>query len=215
MAAVLFVSLFTGCAKKTEEAAVVNGVKISLEDLEYEIASLPPQYKAMAQNPEMKKRILDNLVIAELLLQEAKKTGILDKDEVKTKIKDQEKNLVADAEEQMAALKNQKAKAASIAQREIVIREVLGSKNFAEMQVDESEIKTQYKNYADNMKSQDPNAKVEKYEVIKDDIKSSIARQKWVDGLKTGAEIKINESALGAPNMFMPQGNGIQLQGAQ
>ncbi len=209
--AALLVFVFAGCAKKSEDAAVVNGVKISVEDLEYEIASLPSQYKMMAQSPEMKKRILDNLVIAELLLQEAKKSGILDKEDVQSKIKDQEKNLIADAEEQMAALKNQKQKASDIARREIVIREVLGTKDFAEVNVDESEIREQYKNYSEGMKRQDPNAKVEKYETIKDEIRLSIARQKWVDGLKTGAEIKVNESAFGTPDMFMPQGNGLQL----
>lgn len=211
IAALLAVFVSFGCAKKSEEAAVVNGVKITVEDLEYEIASLPAQYKMMAQSPEMRKRILDNLVIAELLLQEAKKSGILDKEDVQSRIKEQENSLRADAEQQMVALRNQKQNAAAIARREVVIREVLGTQNFADVKVEEKEIRDQYKQYSEGMKRQDPNAQVEKYDQIKEDIRLSIARQKWVDGLRTGAEIKINESVFESANTLLPQGSGIEI----
>lgn len=64
---------------KVEEKvlAVVNGVKITEKDFNDELDSVPANYRAMIN--ANKKKFLDDLVLQELLAQEAKKQG-LDKD---------------------------------------------------------------------------------------------------------------------------------------
>ena len=54
------------------------------------------------------------------------------------------------------------------------------------------------------MKRQDPNAKVEPLEKVKGEIKTALARQKWLDDLKVKANITVNESVLGASAPSMP-----------
>ncbi len=206
---------FAACNKGGAEAAKVNGTVITTQDLDDEIESLPPQYKMFAQSPDMKRKILDNLVISELLMQQAEKDGLTAKPEIQTKIKEYENQIKADALSQIANLKKQVEKSAKIAKRETVIKELLQAKDFKDQVVSEAEIKTSYGQYSSNMKRQDPNAKVEPLEKIREDIKKSIARTKWLDSIKATASITVNESALGmgaAPGMQgMPQ-SGVKIQ---
>lgn len=198
--AVLFV-LATGCNKGGTEAANVNGTVITTQDLNDEIESLPPQYKMFAQSPDMKKKILDNLVISELLMQQAEKEGVLAKPETQTKIREYENSIKADAQTQIINLKKQIEKANKIAKRETVIKELLQGRDFKDVQVTDAELKQAYVQYSANMKKQDPKAKVEAFDKIKNDIRTSLARTKWLESLKAMAKITVNESALntGAP----------------
>ena len=212
--AVMFVLVFlAGCGSEGgKEVANVNGKKITMQQLNDEIDSLPGQYKFMANDPEMRRRIVDNLVITELLIQHAKNEGILDKPEVKKQIKEQEMGIKAEVEAQMYSLKKQKVNASKIAIREVVIKELLNVKEYKGVTVSDKEVKVSYDQYAANAKKQNPDAKVEKFADVKEEIKSSLARQKWIENLKTGANIVVNESAIGQPAPFGGPGSQIQIQ---
>ncbi len=203
LAAVLVFVVVIGCAKGGTEAAKVNGKVITTQDLDDEIESLPSQYKMFAQSPDMKKKILDNLVISELLIQEADKEGLLAKADIQKKIKDYEASIKAEVETQIISLQRQKEKASDIAKRETVIKELLATKDFKDQQVSDQEIKQSYVQYSASMKKQDPNAKVEPLEKIQNDIRTSLARQKWLDSLKAKASITVNDSifAQSAPGI--------------
>ncbi len=177
--------------------ANVNGKVISVQDLNDEIDNLPVEYKMMAQSPDMKRRILDNLIITELLLQSAQKDGLLNDPEIQRTIKEKEIQIKADAEAQIYAAKRQKENAGKIAKREVVIKEMLDSKSFKDIKVDDKELVKFYDQYANMMKQSNPNAKVESYNNLKEDIKRTVIRQKWIDSLKSEAKITINEEMLG------------------
>lgn len=204
LASIFVMGFMLGCEKGGVEAAKVNGKVITVQDLDDEIESLPQQYKMFAQSPEMKKKILDNLVISELLIQQAEKDGILAKEDVKKKIKEYETSIKAEIETQLINLKRQKEKASAIAKRETVIKELLAAKDFSAAVISDAEIKESYAQYVSSMKRQDPNAKVEPLEKVKGEIKTSLARQKWLDDLKVKANITVNESILGASAPSMP-----------
>lgn len=212
LAAVMFV--FFGCGTKSEEMASVNGKKITSSDVALEIENLPQEYRMFAQSPEMKRRLVDNLIVAELLLQAAEKEGLLDKPELQQKIKEAEMAIKAETEAKLEALKLQKEKAAKIAQREVVIKNFRENRDFTKVAVTDKEALEQYKSYSAMMKQRDPNAKVESFDKIKEDIKKSIAMQKTVEELKKNANIVINEAAFPSepPVSFNPQGGGIQVQ---
>ena len=210
LAAVLVFVMAIGCAKNGgATAATVNGKVITTQDLDDEIESLPQQYKMFAQSPDMKKKILDNLVISELLIQEAEKEGLLAKADVQKKIKDYESSIKAEVETQIISLQRQKEKASDIAKRETVIKELLATKDFKDQPVTDQEIKQSYAQYSASMKKQDPNAKVEPLAKIENDIKTPLARQKWLDSLKAKANITVNDS------VFAQQGQGIPAMQAQ
>lgn len=219
LASVFVMGLVIGCEKGGVEAAKVNGKVITVQDLNDEIESLPAQYKMFAQSPEMKKKILDNLVISELLIQQAEKDGILAKADVQKKIKDYEKSIVTEVESQLINLKRQKEKAGSIAKRETVIKELLSAKDFSKAVISQADIKQSYAQYVASMKRQNPNAKVEPMAKVTDEIKTSLARQQWLEELKSKANIKINDSALtaqapGAAGM-QDASTGLQIQPAK
>ena len=210
-----------GCAPKSEEMASVNGKKITAADVQLEIENLPQEYKMFAQSAEMKRRLVDNLVVAELLQQQAEKEGVLAKPEIQEQIKKAEMSIKAEAESKLEALKLQKEKADKIAKREVIIKDFRENRDFSSMAISDKEIQDSYKNYAAMMKQRDPNAKVEPLEKIKSDIKKSLAMQKTVEALKKAADIKINEAAFPAepPMNFNPQmqqgGMKIQAPDAQ
>jgi hypothetical protein len=158
----------------------------------------------------MKRRLVDNLIVAELLQQAAEKDGLLDKPEIQQKIKEAEMGIKAETEAKLEALKLQKDKAAKIAKREVIIKEFRENKDFSGMAITDKESQDSYKNYSAMMKQRDPKAKVESLDKIQNDIKRSLAMQKTVETLKKTADIKINESAFPSepPMNFNPQSQG-------
>ncbi len=61
------------------------------------------------------------------------------------------------------------------------------------------------------MKKQDPNATVEPMEKLKEEIRLSLARQKWLDDIKAKADIKLNEAVLGAQAPAVPGTNPVEI----
>jgi hypothetical protein len=219
---VFVVAGIAGCGDKGQEMASVNGKKITAGDVQMEIDNLPQEYKMFAQSPEMKRRLLDNLVVAELLVQEAKKEGMLSKPDIQQKIQETAMSIKAEAESKFEALKLEKENADKIATREVVIKNFRENKDFKGVEITDKEIMVSYNQYSAMMKQKDPKAKVEPLDKIKADIVKSLAMQKTVDNLKKTADIKINESAFPAeppmsmnPNASMngqPQPGQIKIQ---
>jgi hypothetical protein len=204
-----------GCGDKSQELATVNGRKITANDLQMEVENLPADYKMFAQSPEMRRRILDNLVVAELLVQSAEKDGIMEKPEIQQKIKETEMSIKAESEAKMEAIRLQKEKAQTIATREVIIKYFRENKDFKGIAITDKEIQESYNNYAAMMKQRDPKAKVDPLDKIKDEIKKSLAMQKTVEALKKAASININESAFPSepPVSFNPQQQGAGAPG--
>lgn len=193
---VLVLAGMAGCGDKGQEMASVNGKKITAGDVQMEIDNLPQEYKMFAQNPEMKRKLLDNLVVAELLVQEAEKEGMLSKPDVQQKIQETAMSIKAEAESKLEALKLEKENADKIATREVVINEFRENKDFKGIEVTDKEIKASYDQYSSMMRQKDPKAKVEPLDKIRADIVKSLAMQKTVENLKKTADIQINESAF-------------------
>ena len=205
--AVLFL-VFAGCESKGKQVASVNGSVITEEALNDEISNLPNNMKMYANSPQMKKRILDNLVTVEVLIQEAEKEGLLSDPKIKEAIKAKEAGIRAQADSQIYMLKKQKEQAARIAKREVVLNELLGKKDFASFPVKEKEIMASYSQYTASVKANDPKAKPKKLSEIKGEIKKSIARQNWISDLKKKAKIDIDEKAVGGSPLMSPANTG-------
>jgi len=90
---------FFACEKK-EEAKVVAKIgdkPITLEEFEREIESLPDFYKPLLLEPKAKKEFLEKLIDREILLLEARKAGVYEREDVRKKIQECEKGVVLDA----------------------------------------------------------------------------------------------------------------------
>ena len=209
---ILVVVVFTGC-KNAEDSAViatVNGVSITQADLDFELENLPAQYKMFANDPSVKKSIVDSLVLNEVLMQYAKSSGILDKKEIKDKIQEYKVTMKADIEKQIFMLNKQKTRIEKISNQEVVVGDILETVDVSAVAVSDAEVKEAYDRYAARMKSQNPNAQVPALKDMKENFTASLKKQKWVSELKEKAEVVVNESMLGSA---MPNINsGLQLQ---
>ena len=83
--------------KKGEVIAEVNGSTITTEDYRKEVAGLPSYLKQMADTPEGRKEMLDTMVVRELVLQDAQKTGVDKSPEVLARMEDMKKRVVVEA----------------------------------------------------------------------------------------------------------------------
>lgn len=86
------------CKPQSEKAgkviAEVDGKAITVKDFNAELENVPPQYKAMAQSPQGKKELLDNMIVQQLVLEQAKKDGIDKSKEVADRIEDLKKKVI-------------------------------------------------------------------------------------------------------------------------
>lgn len=193
--------VIAGCSQGSKGATVatVNGKAITESDLQAKMDSIPAEYRMMMQGPEGKKRILDQLVLTELILQEAEKQGMSSDKEIQTKIKDAEINMKKEAETQIFMLKKQVENAGKEAKERTIINEMLSKGSFPGIEISDKEVADAYKEYSASMKARDPNASVQALATIKEEMKKELAKRKWINNLKAGAQITTNEAALGVP----------------
>lgn len=99
---------FFGCTpkktepgKKTEQKgqilAEVNGSVITTEDYKKEVEILPPYLKPMTETPEGRKEMIDSMIVRELVMQEARKSGIEKSPEVMERLEDLKKRVIIEA----------------------------------------------------------------------------------------------------------------------
>lgn len=117
----------SSAGKDAKLLVTVNGTKVTTEDFDREVKALPDYIRAMANTPQGKKELLDNLVMRELILQQAAKDG-LDKGK--------------DLEERMAEVK-----------KRIVVDLFLKKKVETEAKISDEELKGFYEKNLDKFKS--------------------------------------------------------------
>ena len=100
-------ALLTACNKGKESTskessggkvlAEVNGAKITSEDFQKELENLPPYLKPMAESIDGRKELLDTMIVRQIVLQEAAKSGIDKGKEVTDKVEDLRKRVIVEA----------------------------------------------------------------------------------------------------------------------
>jgi len=106
-AVALCLTAMAGCkqtgtqSRKAEQTgqvlAEVNGAKITTDAFKKEMEILPPYLKQMAESADGRKEMLDSMVVRELVLQDAQKTGIDKSPEVAARMEDMKKRVVVEA----------------------------------------------------------------------------------------------------------------------
>jgi peptidyl-prolyl cis-trans isomerase C len=107
-AVALSLSLMAGCqskssqegapAKKSGQAiAEVNGTTITTDDFKKEAENLPPYLRPMIETPNGKKELLDNMIVREIILQQAKKDGLDKSPAVAAKMEDLKQRVIVEA----------------------------------------------------------------------------------------------------------------------
>jgi len=95
----LMLIIILACAKKEETKVVakIGDKVITLEEFEKEVESLPDFYKPLLLDPKAKREFLKKLIDREILLLEARKAGVYEREDVRRKIEECEKGVILDA----------------------------------------------------------------------------------------------------------------------
>jgi peptidyl-prolyl cis-trans isomerase C len=83
--------------QKGQVLAEVNGSVITTEDFKKEVEILPPYLKPMTETPEGRKEMIDSMIVRELVMQEARKSGIEKSPEVMERLEDLKKRVIIEA----------------------------------------------------------------------------------------------------------------------
>lgn len=84
-------------AKSGQEIARVNGNVITDAEMRREVANLPPYLKNIAETDQGKKELLDTMVVREIILEQAEKSGLAKSKEVQEKVEDLKKKVIVEA----------------------------------------------------------------------------------------------------------------------
>jgi peptidyl-prolyl cis-trans isomerase C len=107
-AVALSLSLMAGCQSKSSQEgtpakksgqviAEVNGTTITTDDFKKEAENLPPYLRPMIETPNGKKELLDNMIVREIILQQAKKDGLDKSPAVAAKLEDLKQRVIVEA----------------------------------------------------------------------------------------------------------------------
>ncbi len=77
--------------------AEVGGATITVDSFKKEMENLPPYLKPMTETAEGKKEMLETMIIRELIIQEAAKSGLENSPAVKEKLEELKKRLIVEA----------------------------------------------------------------------------------------------------------------------
>jgi peptidyl-prolyl cis-trans isomerase C len=92
-------ALYSGCSKDPDHhvLAKVNKVEITAGDLEREIDQLPFHSRAVLVSPEGQKKLLEEMIKRELLMQEAERRNLGAQPEVKARLEESRRNILLNA----------------------------------------------------------------------------------------------------------------------
>ncbi len=77
-----------------EVVATYAGKKLTLDQFGAEVEKLPPQIKPLLSAPDRRKQFLENFILSQLLIEEAKKKGLDKDEEIKNQIEEMRKRLL-------------------------------------------------------------------------------------------------------------------------
>jgi hypothetical protein len=165
------------CGTKSPILATVRGESITLKEFEDQLNSLPPAYRAMLVTPEEKEKLLDQMIIEKLMIQEAIKEGLHRKKEIRQRLK---------------AVKNQ-----------LLIEELIKTKVYDKIGVSDEEAREFYNTHQEELsrlfkgKGFDEIKHQVKQLIRRDDVKTRLMFKKWIEELKKDAKITKNLALLG------------------
>lgn len=169
--------LASGCWTKSPILAKVKGETITLKEFENQFQKIPPAYRVMFVTPEQKEKLLDRMITEKLMIQEAIKEGLHRNKEIQEKLK---------------MVKNQ-----------ILIEELIKIKIYDKISVSDEETKKFYDAHQEELtrlfkgKGFDEIKQDVKQFMQRDDTKTRLMFEGWIEKLKKEANITKNLALLG------------------
>ena len=165
--------VFSGCGQEGHKSAVlatVNGEKITVADMDRQLEEMPPAYKEMFADPANREKLLARLIKEKLLLQEAKRAKLEQREDIQKKIK---------------AIKDQ-----------LLVQEVINLNIISKITISDKEVSDYYKANEEKIQQY---AKGKSFNEIKGQLKEIVIQEKqnnhfekWIKDLENKAKIVKN-----------------------
>ena len=169
--------VFSGCGQEGHKSAVlatVNGEKITVADMDRQLEEMPPAYKEMFADPANREKLLARLIKEKLLLQEAKRAKLEQREDIQKKIK---------------AIKDQ-----------LLVQEVINLNVISKITISDKEVADYYKANEEKIQQY---AKGKSFNEIKGQLKEIALQEKqngyfekWIKKLEDEAKIVKNMEVL-------------------
>ncbi len=186
-----------GCsAKKGEVLAEVGHQQITTDDFQTALGNLPENYRVLAESYKGKRKILDNLVKKDLLVEEALRRGYDKQKDIKEKI---EKTREESKQKLLSQIKELKVRLAMVdqqAQENVLLGELnqkLKDQGIQGITIGEDQIKAYYQDYARKLKILNPAAKVPDLEDVEKQIKAILVEEELIKQLKKQSKVVVKE----------------------
>lgn len=162
--------VFSGCGQegnKSPVLATVNGEQITVADMDKQLEEMPAAYQEMFSDPVNKEKLVTRLIKERLLLQEAKKAKLEQREDIQKKIK---------------AIKDQ-----------LLVQEVINLNVIGKITISDKEVADYYKANEEKIQQY---AKGRSFNEIKGQLKEIALQEKqnsyfekWIKGLEDKAKI--------------------------
>jgi parvulin-like peptidyl-prolyl isomerase len=141
---------FSGSFSGSDVAVTVNGIEISEEDVQAELAKIPAYYYSMMDNATIRSAILDQLIARELIMEKAESLGV---SATQQEVEDALANVTAQAqmtqEEFLQRLEEENLtvdEVKALLEKQIIINKVIDAEVLKNVQITEEDILAYYEN---------------------------------------------------------------------
>lgn len=187
-----------GCGQESGQLlASVGKNKITTVDFDLALSNLPENYQVLAESYKGKRKILENLVKKDLLVQEAERRGFQEKKDIKEKINSIKKESKKKIQHQIDELKSRLNRVEKQVYENVLLGELnqrLKQEGVTGVSVSENEVATYYEDYARKLKILNPAASVPSLDKVEDQIKAILVEEQLLEKLKKQSKVEVKEN---------------------
>jgi hypothetical protein len=184
---------------KVEVLATVGSLKITTEDFQNALSSLPEDYKVLAESEKGKHKILDNLIKKDLLVLEAETRSYQNDPTVKAKIKEVKDKSRDRMLKQIEELQDRLANVDRQVYENVMLGELndhLKKEGLKDVTISDFEIESYYQDYARKMKILNPSAKVPDLAAVKGQIGAILVEEQLIKQLQKKSAVEVKEDVF-------------------
>jgi len=186
-----------GCGgRDVKVLAKVGNLKITTYDFKIALSNLPENYKILTGSYKGKRKILDNLITKNLLVQEAERRGYHSNPETKKKVKQLKAENRRKLKQEIENLKDRMRVIDRQVYENVMLDDLnrrLKEEGLKGVRIADSEIEAYYQDYARKMKIINPAVKVPELAKVQRQIQAILVEEELLQQLEKKSKVTVQE----------------------
>ena len=186
-----------GCGgRDVKVLAKVGKLKITTYDFKIALSNLPENYKILTGSYKGKRKILDNLITKNLLVQEAERRGYHSSPETKKKVKQLKAENRRKLKQEIENLKERMRVIDRQVYENVMLDDLnrrLKEEGLKGVRIADSEIEAYYQDYARKMKIINPAVKVPELAKVQQQIQAILVEEELLQQLEKKSKVTVQE----------------------